>query len=473
MDSPIVFSPQEGPQTQFMRSPADIVVYGGSAGGGKTAALLMECFRGINREQYHGTIFRREHSQIDAPGGLLDTSEIFFNNVGGTFNQKTYRWRFKKHVDVSLRGMQYERDKLKYQGAELDYIGFDELTHFTESQFWYLLSRARSKSGEMSPYVRATCNPEPGWVADLIDWWIGDEGFAIDERSGVVRYFIRQGNSLVWFSSKNEGVQYIRDNELYGTVELTSFTFIRSRLEDNQILMQRDPSYIKKLHALPEIDKHRLLYGNWKIKETGKLFKASDFMNFAVKPANVEHAIITVDTAQETKTANDYTVMQVWCRSAGKIYLLDQMRGRFEFPEQVRLLANLAIQHKPNSIVIERKANGSALIQSLKRQAGVNCPVLPVERNSDKYTRGFECQEWVKGGYVHINPAAPYYGEFIAEAVSFAPENKDKKGIFDDQMDCMMDGIDKLLINYIEPYQPAPAPIYQSSTLGSFSGTWQ
>lgn len=472
MDSSITFRPQEGPQMQFMQSPADIVVYGGSAGGGKTAALLMECFRGINREQYHGAIFRREHSQIDAPGGLLDTSDTFFNNIGGTFNQKTYRWRFKKHVDVSLRGMQYERDKLKYHGAELDYIGFDELTHFTESQFWYLLSRARSKSGEIAPYVRATCNPEPGWVADLIDWWIDDDGFAIKERSGVVRYFIRENNVIKWFGDKNEGLDYIRDNGLSGQCELLSFTFIRAQLEDNQILMQRDPSYIKKLYALPEIDKQRLLYGNWKIKSTGKLFRVEDFKNFSgLKPADTERVIITVDTAQETKTANDYTVMQVWCRAQGRIYLLSQSRGRWEFPQQVLMLVNLCLNYKPHFVTIERQANGSALIQSMRRHESISVPIRQIDRKKDKYTRGFECQEWVKGGYVYINPAADYYADFIAEASGFAPENKDKTSMHDDQIDCMMDAIDHLLINYVsaKPKQATTHPIYQGVDNGKFT----
>jgi predicted phage terminase large subunit-like protein len=472
MDSSITFRPQDGPQMQFMQSHADVVIYGGSAGGGKTAALLMECFRGLHRKQYHAAIFRREHSQIDAPGGLLDTSEIFFNAVGGVFNQNSYRWKFGKHIDVSLRGMQYERDKLKFHGAELDYIGFDELTNFVESQFWYLFSRARSKSGEITPYIRATCNPEPGWVANLIDWWIDDDGFAIAERSGVIRYFIRQNDKMIWFDTESEGKKYIIENNLQNECDVSSFTFIRAQLEDNQILMQRDPSYIKKLYALPEIDKQRLLYGNWKIKNTGKLFKASDFKNFSgLKPADTERVIITVDTAQETKTANDYTVMQVWCRAHGRIYLLAQARGRWEFPQQVLMLVNLCLNYKPHFVTIERQANGSALIQSMRRHESISVPIRQIDRKKDKYTRGFECQEWVKGGYVYINPAADYYTDFIAEATGFAPENKDKSSMHDDQIDCMMDAIDHLLINYVsaKPKQSTNHSIHQGVSNGKFT----
>ncbi len=66
--------------------------------------------------------------------------------------------------------MEHEKNCYDWQGTEIAYLGFDELTHFTEKQFYYLLSRNRSVSG-VKPYVRATCNPDAdSWVAKLIDW---------------------------------------------------------------------------------------------------------------------------------------------------------------------------------------------------------------------------------------------------------------------------------------------------------------
>ena len=456
MKQPFDSMPQPGPQEQFLATDADIALYGGAAYGGKTWALLLESMRGIYHDEYHGMLLRRRISDAKKSGAIVDESKKMFKNVGGSFNKADLKWTFphSSNVDITFYGVKDEEDYENFQGSQPDFVGMDELTQFLEKQFWYIFGRLRSMSGEMNAYLRATCNPEPGWVADLISWWIGEDGYPIRERSGVIRWLVRSGDEKIWFDTKDEALSFCDEIVVFDKKDdevkrlPTSFTFIAANIEDNQIGMQKNPEYISKLYSLPEIERKRLLYGNWKVSKLGRLFRAEDFKVFAIKPADIDKTIVTVDTAQETKTANDYTVMQVWVRSEGKIYLLYQLRGKFEFPEQVRLLASIVIRFKPNNVNVEKKANGSALIQSVKREAGVNCPVVPIERNKDKYTRGFECQEWVKGGYVYLNPAEDYYADFIAEATGFAPENKEKVALHDDQVDCMMDAIDDLLINY-------------------------
>ena len=81
-------------------------------------------------------------------------------------------------------------------------IGFDELTHFTAHQFFYMVSRNRSTCG-VRPYIRATCNPyADSWVADFLAWWIDQEtGLPIPERAGVLRYYIRVAEKIEWAGS--------------------------------------------------------------------------------------------------------------------------------------------------------------------------------------------------------------------------------------------------------------------------------
>jgi hypothetical protein len=88
-------------------------------------------------------------------------------------------------------------DVKKWQGSQICFIGFDELTHFSKYQFFYMLSRNRSICG-VKPYIRATTNPESdSWVAEFISWWIDqDTGYPIKERSGKKRYFIRIGDDI-------------------------------------------------------------------------------------------------------------------------------------------------------------------------------------------------------------------------------------------------------------------------------------
>ena len=103
-----------------------------------------------------------------------------------------------------------------WQGAEIALLGFDELTHFTAYQFFYLLSRNRSTSG-VKPYVRATCNADAdSWVAKFIEWWIDDEGYAIPSRSGVIRYFVRIEDTIEWGDTREELYErfpHLRDAE--------------------------------------------------------------------------------------------------------------------------------------------------------------------------------------------------------------------------------------------------------------------
>ena len=143
-------------------------------------------------------IFRRVSTQINAEGGLWDTALQMYIPLGVTFKTQPYQITFPSGAKITFSHLQYEKDVYSYQGSQIPLICFDELTHFTETQFWYMLSRNRSLCG-VKPYIRATCNPDvDSWVKVLISWWLDDEGFPIRERSGVVRYFFRKDGEIIW-----------------------------------------------------------------------------------------------------------------------------------------------------------------------------------------------------------------------------------------------------------------------------------
>ncbi len=269
----MIISPQKGPQEMFLSSSADIVIYGGAAGGGKTYALLLEPLRHHNNGKFGCVIFRKNSNQIFAEGGLWDTAYSIYPYVGGVPKiTPTPSWTFPSGMKVSFGHLDRKDDVLKWQGSQIAMIAFDELTHFTQSQFFYMLSRNRSSSG-VSGYIRATCNPDAdSWVADLIKWWWDpDTGYPIPERSGVVRYFVRVNGELYWGDTK-ESLCFelgLTDEE---ALQVKSMTFISSKLSDNKILMENDPSYLANLKALPIVEQERLLHGNWKIRPAAGLF---------------------------------------------------------------------------------------------------------------------------------------------------------------------------------------------------------
>ena len=268
-------SPQAGPQTAFMASKADIVIYGGAAGGGKTYALLLEGLRNRNVKGWGGVIFRHNYNQITAEGGLWDASHKIYDLVPDAVPGKTPKlhWTFGGGGRLNFAHISCDDDLSSWQGTEICYLGFDELTHFSRKQFLYMLSRNRTTCG-IRPYVRATCNPDAdSWVADFISWWIDQEtGYPIPERSGLVRYMCVL-NDTIYFADTAEKLAEEHDIPIE---QCKSVTFIASRLQDNKVLMESDPGYIANLNALLEVERERLLNGNWKIKPTaGMFFKRS------------------------------------------------------------------------------------------------------------------------------------------------------------------------------------------------------
>lgn len=270
-----VIRPQPGPQTTFLSSPADIAIYGGAAGGGKTWALLMEPLRHVGNAGFGAVFFRRNLTQVRNEGGLWDESEKLYPHLNASpRSAPDLSWTFPSGAGVAFAHLEHDKTIYNWQGSQIPLICFDELTHFSAKQFWYMLSRNRSMCG-VRPYVRATCNPDAdSWVAEFIAWWIDPEtGFAIPERAGKLRWFIRIGDAIIWADSPEELAHHT--NPLTGEpIPPKSVTFIPAKLSDNALLMAADPGYLANLMAQPTVERERLLGGNWKIRPAaGLLFQ--------------------------------------------------------------------------------------------------------------------------------------------------------------------------------------------------------
>ena len=310
----LVITSQEGPQTEFLSTHADIAFYGGAAGGGKSFGLLLDAVRHYDNGDFSGVIFRRERPMITNPGALWDESQKLFRHFDAEPNISKLKWKFPSGMTVQFDHLFHEDDKLNWQGSQIPFIGFDEVTHFTRTQFFYLISRARSTSG-VPGHIRATCNPDPdSWVAEFISWWIGEDGFPIKERSGKLRWFIRQGEEFVWANTRKELIDQYGDGlKVEGGCIPLSVTFISAKITDNKILLKKDPTYLANLHSLNRVDRARLLDGNWKTKASaGDYFNRSMFEIVDAVPSNIVRRIRYWDRAStkpsEQNPNPDWTV---------------------------------------------------------------------------------------------------------------------------------------------------------------------
>ena len=267
-----VIKPQEGYQEKALSSSADIVIGGGAAGAGKTFTLLLEPLRHVHIKKFNAVCFRRTSTMITGEGGLWDTAKEIYLKLGATTNESSLRFRFNEMSSIKFSHLQYEKDLQNWQGNQICLLLFDELTQFTEKQFFYLLSRNRSDCG-VRPYVRATCNPDPdSWVKRFIQWWIDKEtGYPIPERDGVIRYFCNDGGNYIWGDTRKEVLEQVPHLiEQYKEVEnfdertiIKSVTFVAGSIAHNKKLLQVNPEYLGNLNALDEADKKALLGGNW------------------------------------------------------------------------------------------------------------------------------------------------------------------------------------------------------------------
>jgi predicted phage terminase large subunit-like protein len=261
-----------------MASKADIAIFGGAAGSGKTRALVLEAARNHRLSGYAAVIFRRTYPQLRGGGSIWTEAEQVYMRLGAAPNLATMTWKFPSGATIEFRAMQHESDKFGFQSRAYGLLVFDELTQFTGGQFWYMMSRLRSMSG-VRPYVRAATNPDPdSFVRHLVDWWIDKNGLPIPERSGVLRWFLRDGDSLHWADSPDAlRAEYPHLCTPDGSGPM-SFTFIPATLDDNPALVQKDPGYRSKLMSLPRVERERLLGGNWNVRASaGSYFRRAWF----------------------------------------------------------------------------------------------------------------------------------------------------------------------------------------------------
>lgn len=447
---PNVLGPQAGPQTMFMASAADIVIYGGAAGGGKTYALLLEALRHKDVKNFGGVIFRKNFTQITAEGGLWDASYKIFSQVPDAHSRKTPKlhWRFDGGSKLHFAHIDREEDLQAWQGTEIAYLGFDELTHFTKHQFLYMLSRNRSTCG-VKPYVRATCNPDAdSWVADFVSWWIDqDTGYPIRERSGVLRWMCVINDVIHWRDSPEE----LETEFNIPAEDCKSVTFIASRLQDNKVLMQNDPSYLSNLKAMTEVDMERLLYGNWKIKaQAGRFFKRVQIPRdgYLEKiPDDILYWCRAWDLAATDEDENgnaDYTAgALIGLRKNGRFLVADVINQQIKAGDVESLILMTSTMDRQKyglnyKVRIPQDPGAAGKIvakQYLNALAGFDVKAVPVSGSKELRATPFAAQ-W-QNGFVDIL-IADWNEEYFSQLESF-PESK-----HDDMVDASSDAFNEL-----------------------------
>lgn len=237
-------------QKQFIDARENEVLFGGAAGGGKSYGQIVDAL--LFALKYPGSkqlILRRTFAELDK--SLIRVGLALYPREIYSFNFSSHTGRFINGSCIDFGYCASENDVYQYQSAEYDCIRFDELTHFTEMQYVYLISRVRG-ANNYPKQIKSSTNP-------------GGVG-----HSWVKARFVDPEPPLTSFRAEGE----------------MSRVFIPSLLSDNEFLNKSDPGYRLRLEALPEREKRALLFGDWNIFE-GQYFTEFSVTKHVIEPFEI------------------------------------------------------------------------------------------------------------------------------------------------------------------------------------------
>lgn len=310
------------------------VLFGGAAGGGKSDWLLMDALQYVDQPGYSALLLRRTWSDLNLPGALLDRAHAWLKRPGvpANWNAGLGRYEFQSGAILAFGHLDTENHKYRYQGSELQYVGFDELTQFSESQYSYLASRLRRPQGSSLP-LRLRGATNPGGVGHD---WVFD------------RFFTRGGLK-------------------HGRM------FVSSKLEDNPHVDMA--AYEQSLSLLDHITRAQLRHGDWTTRPDGGLFKRDWFRIADHAPQRLQHMVRFWDLAATEEGASvdpDWTVgtRMAHCPDTGRFYVLHQHAMRDtpgEVEKAVRSFAEL--DGKAVEVLAEQEggASGKSLMSHYAR----------------------------------------------------------------------------------------------------------
>lgn len=391
-------------QQMFLLLDCQEALFGGAAGGGKSIALLMAALQYVDVPGYAALLLRRTYQDLSQPRALMDISKQWLTNTAARWNESKKEWRFPSGAVIRFGYLESENDKYQYQSAAYNFIGFDELTQFLETQYTYLFSRLRRTTDQDIPLrMRAASNP--GGVGH--DW--------------VKKRFVDPKTRKP------------------GTV------FIKSLLDDNPSLDRA--SYNATLQNLDPITRRQLRLGDWTARSATSMFSRIWFP--IVKGFPREHCDVCRywDTAA-TRGAGDYScgVKMARDRRTGLYYIADVRRIR-ETPQKVELhMLQCAIEDGYGTTVYIQEEPGSAgkgWVSSISRhtlsgfevRGDPNTPTKSKAVKARAFSAGAEAQ--------HINVVEGAWNEDFFDELELFTEDPEEYDT-DDQVDAAAGAYNRL-----------------------------
>lgn len=214
-----------------------------------SSALLMAALQHVDVPGYSALLLRRTYADLSKPGALMDRAHQWLKGSGATWNEQKKQWTFPSRATLSFGYMETENDKYQYQGAEYQFIGPDDVTQLTRSQYTYLFSRLRRLKGSRVP-IRMRPASNPGGIGAK---WV-QERFVPDDFTPEMAIEPK----VYWKEGMDDDGNIVKR------------AFVPARLEDNPALDYDE--YVQSLNQLDPVTREQLLKGDWQIQERGNVY---------------------------------------------------------------------------------------------------------------------------------------------------------------------------------------------------------
>lgn len=479
----IGFEPNPGPQTAFFHSDVNEVLFGGAAGGGKSLGLVAIPLRWAKKARFNALVLRRETTQLDDL--LSKASPLYRQHGAAERGHPVFDFRFPSGARVKFAHCKDEADALNYQGAEFQFIGFDELTHFTERQYREICSRLRSSAGGLPRAIRATTNPGgPGheWVFKRWRYWLDPEA-VIPGRAKRVDAHGRplppaEPGEVLWILHTDQGEEVVPE----GTFGAHSRTFIPARLCDNPKLLAADPTYAHRLRDNDAVRRRQLEEGDWLAKAGAGTYFKREWFGDPVRfvPSNVRRCRAWDFAATEPSETNrdpDWTRgVRVAVDEKGVFYI-EGMESLRATPHQVEDRVQQTAIRDGQAIRIripqDPGAAGVAVADAYVRLLR-GYPVRSVRVTGDKVTRAQIASAQAERGNIRIvrhpdDPDPRWIDALLYELEQFDGRKNSSGGYHDDIVDALSDAIAELAMP-VQRQAPSPPPLvrynFENSTIG-------
>jgi predicted phage terminase large subunit-like protein len=363
-DTPLTLPPRQycphvptAKQLAFLLCPRREAFFGGAAGPGKTEGQLMAALQLVEYPGYHALLLRRTFRQLNQANSLIKRARQWLANTDAVWNNSDKRFTFPSGATVSFGYLDSDDDVYQYDSAEFQFIGFDELTSFTEPQYTYLFSRLRTTKDNPLPLrMRAASNP-------------GNRGHDWVK----ARFMIGQPAELLHR-------------------EYPERFFLPARIRDNPHL--RAEEYLAALANLDAVRRRQLLEGDWEVTPSGTLFRREWFDIVEDWPRDVSSMVRAWDDAA-THDGGDWSVGVLMAMArTGVAYVIDVVRVQGSPLEVERLKtvtahadAQLSDRRAVTLLQQEPGAAGKAYVEAQLRGPLSGFPVEVERPTGDKYTR--------------------------------------------------------------------------------------